>query len=146
MQASIGTADEAGSINSGGPRRNPMQTAQFIKQQTQGSSISLPLAQQQRHCSGSRSFDIGPVYTLRLVLSCRLTRLSAIVVSLWLDGEHKTVCLSNCDNQTSALNNLGSYLRHICLAEDYALSDTDLQAPGISPLTYLHTTQHTLPV
>ena len=36
--------------------------------------------------------------TLRLVLFCGLTRLSAIVVSLWLDREHGTVCLSNCDN------------------------------------------------
>ena len=57
--------------------------------------------------------------TLRLVLSCGLTRLSAIVVSLWLDREHGTVCLSNCDNQTLALNNLGGYLRRICLAKDY---------------------------
>jgi len=57
--------------------------------------------------------------TLRLVLSCGLTRLSAIVVSLWLDREHGTVCLSNCDNQISALNNLGGYLRGICLAKDY---------------------------
>ena len=30
-----------------------------------------------------------------------------------------TVCLSNCDNQTSALNDLGGYLRCICLAKDY---------------------------
>ena len=44
---------------------------------------------------------------------------SAIVVSLWLDREHGTVCLSNCDNQTSALNNLGGYLRRICLAKYY---------------------------
>jgi len=29
------------------------------------------------------------------------------------------ICLSNFDNQTSALNNLGGYLRRICLAEDY---------------------------
>jgi len=34
-------------------------------------------------------------------------------------GEHGTVCLSNCDNQTSALNNLGGYSRRICLAKDY---------------------------
>jgi len=26
---------------------------------------------------------------------------------------------SNCDNQTSALNNLGGYLRRICLSKDY---------------------------
>ena len=38
---------------------------------------------------------------------------------LWLDREHETVCLSNCDNRTSALNNLGGYLRRICLAKDY---------------------------
>jgi len=56
---------------------------------------------------------------IRLVLSCGLTRLSAIVVSLWLDRGHGTVCLSNYDNQTSALNNLGGYLRRICLAKDY---------------------------
>jgi len=31
--------------------------------------------------------------TLRLVLSCGLTRVLAIVVSLWLDREHGTVTL-----------------------------------------------------
>ena len=87
--------------------------------QTEIQTIYYTVDKKHAHVQYKHACHNSDRLTLRLVLSCGLTRLSAIVVSLWLDREHGTVCLSNCDNQTAALNNLGGYLRHICLAKDY---------------------------
>ena len=58
--------------------------------------------------------------TLRLVLYRSHSSLGNRCFAVAGPRTWNSVCLSNCDNQSSALNNLGGYLRRICLAKDYS--------------------------